>query len=123
MVTSHSLLDWISAAIAGDTTKEADLETLRDKNEIRICRDLSNASKHFELKLDKYPNTKYPPLAQAVIIVQPTTYGSAIYGVGTYGGTGSTTIETNQGQEYELTELKDEVLRVYSEFLTKHGLA
>jgi hypothetical protein len=121
IVTAHSLADWVKTAIGQDTSKMAELDELREEDVIRICRDIANASKHFELDLTRPEYKKHPVLAQAVIFVEPARFGTATFGTATFGG--GVGVQTNNGQYYKLGELKDEVIRLYDEFLSRHGLA
>jgi hypothetical protein len=103
VITGYSLIDWIKAdpAFVGFF-----VQPLYDNRWLKICGDLANASKHFQL------NGRRIPITSAAISSQG--FGVGGFGKGGYGiGEESIEIQLNDGSTINFTDLIQEVVSVW----------
>ena len=103
LITGYSLIDWIKAdpAFAG-----VSVQGLYNDRWLKICGDLANAGKHFQLNDRRRPNTNSAKSSQG--------FGVGGYGKGGYGvGEESIQIELNDGTTINFTDLIREVVSVW----------
>lgn len=102
VITGYSLVDWVGRdpALAG-----VDIQALRSDPTLKVCGDLANASKHFELD-KRVPITKSASSAQG--------WGLGRYGHGGYGiGEEKITVELNDGTRISCLDFVQQVLVVW----------
>ena len=117
VVTAYSLADWIQNDPSVSSPAKADLTRLRGTTQIQICRELANASKHFQLDPKKSPN---PKVASAD---SEQGYGVGSWGVGDYGvGEEEITVWLNAGEGISGLEVMEDVLEEWNQFFSMHGL-
>ena len=103
VITGYSLIDWIKAdpAFAG-----VSVQGLYNNRWLKICGDLANASKHFQLNDRRTPITNSARSSQG--------FGVGGYGKGGYGvGEESIQIELTDGSTINFTDLIREVVSVW----------
>ena len=102
VITGYSLIDWVrkDPAFAG-----AYVQALYTNPALRICGDLANAGKHFELD-------KRVPVTKAASSMQG--WGVGRYGRGGYGvGEEEITVELNDGTQISCLDFVREVLTAW----------
>jgi len=116
-ITGYHIIDWIiNNRSVSATTREA-VKNMRENKYISVCRDVANASKHFEFK----KNYKNRRIKSAESIQGP--YGTGRYGKGLYGiGEEQITIECLDGDKYDALEFARAVLKAWDDFFKEHKL-
>ena len=117
VVTAYSLADWVHNDPNLPAAAKVDLGRVRAMTEIQICRDLANASKHFQLNPKRNPN---PTVAKAE---SEQGYGVGRYSVGGYGvGEEEITVSLSAGGSVNGLDVMEVVVRIWGQFFTKHGI-
>ncbi len=117
VVTAYHLTDWIKEDPSVPQSAKNDLNTFMKTPEIQICRDLANASKHFEL--DKKRN----PLPTVDTAKSKTGYGVGRFGAGAYGvGEESITICLTTGNMINGLDLMEKTLIAWKNFFKTHRM-
>jgi hypothetical protein len=117
VVTAYSLADWIQNDPSVNQSAKADLTRFRSMPCIKICRDLANASKHFQLDPKKNPN---PKVASAS---SDQGFGVGRFGHGEFGvGEEEIFIALDDGSTQDGFSLMEDTLREWKAFFTQHGL-
>jgi hypothetical protein len=99
VITGYSIIDWCKV---DPTLSALNVQTLYDDHWLKICGDLANASKHFQL-------TKRQSITDSASSEQG--YGVGRYGAGGYGvGEESITIRLNDGTEIDCLDFVREVV-------------
>ena len=115
VVTAYHIVDWIKNSTLGSSVKTA-VRKMRGNPYIAVCRDLANASKHFELD-QGYPNQVVDQTS-----VQ-TGFGRGRYGKGAYGiGEPTIVIVLMDGTRYDVLELSQKTVDAWQGFFAAHGL-
>jgi hypothetical protein len=116
VVTGYHLTDWIERDPTIPTAAKNDLASVRANSCIAACRDLTNASKHFELSKG-YKN-------QAAASADATSgFGAGRFGAGAYGvGEESISIMLLNGIQYDALGFAQDVLKCWGTFFAKHAL-
>jgi hypothetical protein len=117
VVTAYSLADWIKNDPTVPPSAKSDLQRFRSTAQIQICRDLANASKHFQLdpKLNPYPKVAAADSEQG--------FGVGRFGVGGYGvGEEEITVVLSVGQAISGLDLMEGTLREWNQFFTSHRI-
>lgn len=116
-VTAYSLADWVQNDPSVPASAKNALKQFRGKPEIQICKDLANASKHFELDPKKNPT----PMVDSADSAQG--YGVGRYGIGDYGvGEESIVVRLSAGSPVDGMDVMEEALREWKAFFHTHGI-
>ena len=117
VVTAYSLADWIERDPSVPAAAKASLQTFRGKVEIQTCRDLANASKHFELDKKKSPS---PTVAKAD---SEEGFGVGRSGVGGYGvGEEEITVTLTAGNVVNGLDVMEGAVRAWKQFFSAHSM-
>ena len=109
VVTAYHLLEWVQKD-PNKTHDPAIIKEVRNNRHFKICRDLANASKHFEI-------TNYKPDVSDATNAK-ARYGRAEYGASEYGQTEDKIfIETENGR-VDCSDLINKLLEVYCKVFT-----
>lgn len=116
-ITGYHIIDWIkNNKSVSATTREA-VKNMYENKYISVCRDVANASKHFEFKKN-YENRK---IKSAKSIQGPC--GTGRYGKGLFGiGEEQITIECLDGDKYDALEVARAILKTWDDFFKEHKL-
>jgi len=116
-ITGYHIIDWIKNNKSVSATTCEAVKNMYENKYISVCRDVANASKHFEFKKG-YPNRK---IKSAKSIQGP--YGTGRYGKGLYGnGEEQITIECLDGDKYDALEFARAILKTWDDFFNEHKL-
>ena len=114
VVTAYSLVDWVKNYRLTPVAALTAIPNLYTDQWIKVCGDIANASKHFTL-------SRRVPVTHTVH--SNSGYGAGRYGVGLYGiGEEGIEIELNDGTKIPGLHFVTEVLRVWRDFFSTHGL-
>jgi hypothetical protein len=117
VVTAYSLADWVQNDPSVPLNAKADLTLFRSTNEIQICRDLANASKHFQLDPKRNPS----PTVKSAHSDQG--FGLGRFGAGAYGvGEEEIIVWLSTGTNIKGLDLIESTLRVWEHFFARHGM-
>lgn len=117
VVTAYSLADWIHNDPTVPPSAKSDLQRFRGTSQIQICRDLANASKHFQLDPKRNPNPK------VTAADSEQGFGIGRFGVGGYGvGEEEITVILSAGNTLSGLKLMEDTLREWQHFFTTHGI-
>lgn len=117
VVTAYSLADWVQNDPSIPTAAHNDLANFRSTNELQICRDLANASKHFQLDPKRNPN----PAVTSTLSEQG--FGIGRFAVGGYGvGEEEISVDLSAGNTMNGLDLVQNMLKAWQQFFTKHGI-
>ena len=117
VVTAYSLVDWIGNDPAVPASAKTALTQFRHKSEIEICRELANASKHFQLDPRRYPN---PMVASSD---SEQGFGVGRYGVGGFGiGEEEITVFLSAGTSVNGLRVMEDALREWKTFFQNHAI-
>jgi hypothetical protein len=117
VVTAYSLADWIQNDPTVPASAKADLARFRSTPAIQVCRDLANASKHFQLDPRRNPN---PAVTAAD---SERGFGVGRYGMGGYGvGEEKITVLHSAGNSIDGLDVMEDALRECKQFFTTHGM-
>jgi Protein of unknown function (DUF2442) len=115
VVTAYSLIDWIKNDPIVPPSAKTDVNSLYIK--LKICHELANSSKHFVLKTKKGRR----PVTNGV--TSKRGWGLGRFGRGPYGvGEEDININLSDGSTLNLLKFKDDVLTVWTNFFTTHGI-
>jgi hypothetical protein len=117
VVTAYHLCEWVEKDNGvGEVAKGDVRDNIRETECIKICRDLANASKHFELN-GRYRN-------QTIESADSNSgFGEGRYGKGGFGeGEQEIRITLLNNREINALDLKNEVIRTWSNFFERHNL-
>jgi len=117
VVTAYSLADWIENDPNVPSSAKSDLQRFRGTDQIQICRDLTNASKHFQLDPRRNPNPK--------VVAADSEQGFDVgrFGVGGYGvGEEEITVVLSAGNTIKGLDLVEDTLREWKQFFISHGI-
>ena len=115
VITGYHIIDWIKN---GDRIQESTRSAATEmrKNEyISICRDLTNASKHFKLN---YKNRKVDSAKSVQGCFGTGRLGKGVFGIGEE----SITIKCSDGHEYNALELAKAILQTWETFFTTNNI-
>ena len=117
VVTAYSMVDWTrNDPIVPGSAKTA-LTKFRDQSEIQICRDLANASKHFQLNPHLNPNHT---VASAD---SDQGFGLGRFGVGGFGvGEEEITVWLSKGNGVNGLNVMEDALREWKAFFQTHAI-
>jgi len=116
VVTAYHLIEWVKKDPSIPAIAKNDLSSVKSNSTISVCRDLTNASKHFSLN----SNYKKQVTSGAVSM---RGWGVGRYGRGGYGvGEESISVELLDGTKYNAIALVRDTLRVWESFFAKHHL-
>lgn len=116
-VTGYHIIDWIKNNETVPVTTQKAVEKMYSDEYISICRDLANASKHFQFEKN-YKNRK-------ISSVESTQggYGTGRYGKGLCGvGEEQITIKCLDGNEYNVLDFARAILKIWDGFFKEHEL-
>lgn len=117
VITAYSLADWIQNDPTVPPSAKTDLQRFRGIIQIQICRDLANASKHFQL------NPKLNPNPEVTAADSKQGFGAGRFGVGDYGtGEEEITVVLSADNEISGVDLIEDTLREWSHFFTIHRI-
>lgn len=117
VVTAYSLVDWIQNDPNIPAAAKADLPRFRATTSIQICRDLANASKHFQL--DIKPGRK-PIVTNAE---SEQGFGLGRFGRGGYGvGEEEVGVWLSASDRINGLDVKEQSLKEWRHFFSTHGL-
>jgi hypothetical protein len=117
VVTAYSLADWIQNDPTVPASAKSDLQRFRGTAQIKICRDLANASKHFQLDPTRNPS---PKVASAE---SDQGFGVGRFGVGGFGvGEEEITVVLSAGNSINGLDLMAGTLKEWHQFFTAHGI-
>ncbi|MDD5066275.1 MAG: hypothetical protein PHF84_04450, partial [bacterium] len=112
VVTAYHLIEWMKKDkrfAFGDIQDE--ISEIKNHEYYKICRDLANASKHFELR-NPSKKVKSTSVSQG--------FGVGRYGAGPFGsGEEEVTIELNDGRKIDILELAGGLMTIYDKYFTK----
>jgi hypothetical protein len=127
MVTVWCLADWVLADaeltpdmndsllnLTGRTPFDGKRDISKMSTEMRICKDIANASKHAMI-------TKYSPEVKMVSFTDGT-YGSGPYGFGPYGGGGRRFAVVIVDEIYDAQKVITKAIAQYDDFFEKLDL-
>jgi hypothetical protein len=115
VVTAYSLIDWIKNDPTVPSGAKKDVDALYIK--LKVCGELANSSKHFVLKVKEGRR----PVTNEV--TSKCGWGVGRYGHGPYGaGEESIHIGLSDGSTLSLFKFKDDVIKVWADFFTTHGI-
>jgi hypothetical protein len=117
VVTAYSLIDWIQEDPSVPATAKAALLQFRTTREILICRDLANASKHFQLSAARNRNPS--------VIATDSEQGFDIgrYDAGNFEeGEEAITVDLSAGGTTDALQIVRDVLSVWNQFFTAHNI-
>jgi len=115
VITAYHICDWIknNPNIRGAIKDDVDKTVRKDRN-IAICKDITNASKHFKLNYDDNV---------AKNVDSKRGYGTGRYGRGNYGeGEEGINIALSDGSVINALELKNSVIKLWTSFFDEHNL-
>lgn len=116
VITAYHICDWVEKGPGASKPVLRELESFRGQLPIRVCRDIANGSKHFQLD-DNYSNKV---VADATCIVG---FGVGAYGKGSYGvGELAVRITLENDVEHDGLVLARDAVRLWRSFLSKHDL-
>lgn len=117
VVTAYSLADWVQNDPAVPQPAKSDLKRFRSTTAIKICRDLANASKHFQLDPKRNPD----PTVTAANSDQG--FGVGRFGVGGFGaGEEKITVLLGAKKSIDGLDLMEDTLREWQQFFSNHGI-
>ena len=112
------MIDWVKNDPSVPPCAKGDVQTLYSDTWLKVCRDLANASKHFELK----PNSRNRPPVTADAS-SSSGFGVGRFGKGEFGiGEESIEIELNTGTTFQCAELVNGVIASWQTFFAAHGI-
>ncbi len=112
VVTAHHLCDWAKSDPTVPQPVKRRIDEIREHTEMKVCRDLANASKHFELSPKKNP---HPTVASAE---STRGWGVGRYGAGAFGfGEESVTITLCDQTTIDILPLMRRVVALWDEAL------
>jgi hypothetical protein len=118
VLTGYHLIDWVSKDPTVPSTAQAKhvINGLHANRWLKICRDIANSCKHFELNPKKRrPITRSATSAQG--------FGLGRYGKGGFGvGEESIEVELDDGTTYHCLELAKNVVETWRRFFVSHGM-
>lgn len=106
VVTGYHIRDWIKNGTKLEKEVDAFVE---DSSLLQACRDICNASKHFQVD-------RYKPLTADVYFSAPPLREA------TLGMKGGIKILMSDGQKFEVTEFASAVLELWEQFFESHDL-
>jgi hypothetical protein len=116
VVTAYHIRDWVRRHPSASEAAKEEAWSLYSNTYIGVCRDLTNASKHYVL----WQNYKDQVTEKVSAI---SAYGSGRYGVGDYGsGEESIVVMLKDGRRMDALFLAQEVIDLWEQFFRKHGL-
>lgn len=115
VITGYHIIDWIkNDERIQESTRKAAMEMYKNEY-VSICRDLANASKHFEIDY----NDRKTDSAESV----QGCYGTGRFGKGIYGvGEEKITIKCSDGCEYDALEFAKSILQTWETFFTTNSI-
>ena len=117
IVTAYSLVDWVNNDPSVPASAKADLSRFRGTGQIKVCRDLANASKHFQLDPNRNPNP------EVAIADSEQGFGVGRFGVGGYGvGEEKIRVWLSAGNEIDGLDVMENTLKEWNLFFTTHDL-
>lgn len=117
VITAYALADWVQSDPNVPGAAKAALAQFRDKFEIKICRDLANASKHFQLDSRRNPN----PTVASTNSAQG--YGLGRFGAGEFGvGEEEITVWLTAGRGVNGLVVVEDALREWKAFFLTHTI-
>lgn len=117
IVTAHSLCDWVKNDPSVSSKAKADLARHRRDVRLKVCRDVANSLKHFEL------NAEAKARSVTASVVSTSGYGQGRYGVGGYGvGEESIRVALTNGSRFNVLAFCSEVASLWEVFFRKHGV-
>lgn len=117
VVTAHSLNDWIKNDPNVTQSAKDALQSHRRNELLRVCRDVANACKHFNL------DDSNERRSVTAAVVSRSGFGVGRFGVGGYGvGEESITVALRQGHQFDVLRFCREVVDVWSSFFERHGI-
>jgi hypothetical protein len=117
VVTAYSLADWIEKDPSVPASARSSLQQFRGTSEIQTCRDLANASKHFELDKKMSPS---PTVATAE---SEEGFGVGRFGVGGYGvGEEEITVTLTAGNVINGLDVMENAVRAWKQFFSTHSI-
>lgn len=119
VVTAYHLREWIKLdpTVPELAKHPAVMKAVSRNKWFRVCRDLANASKHFQLDSKRNPD---PIVASATASKEE---GDDPYGNGPYGaGDERIVIELTDGSRYHCLDLIAGVLNLWDRFFTTHSI-
>lgn len=115
-ITGYHLIEWIRKDPSAPQTTKDDLETIYRNTDIGVCRDITNESKHFELR--KGYSNRVTDKTSAI-----SDFGAGRFGVGAYGvGEESIVVVLLNGTRFDSLEWAQRVVHAWEAFFAKHGL-
>ncbi len=119
VVTAYALVDWIRKDPVVPRSAKKALPQFRSKPEIQICRDLANASKHFELD----PNPKLNPNPIVASANSDQGFGFGRVSAGGWGvGEEEITIWLSEGNRVNGLKVMEDALREWRDFFQTHSV-
>ncbi|MGH8655770.1 MAG: hypothetical protein ACREYE_27935 [Gammaproteobacteria bacterium] len=116
VVTAYHFYEWIEKDRSVPASAKSDIANVRQDQNIAICRDLANATKHFELR-KSYSN----PVASTADSAQG--FGVGRYDHGGYDvGEEEIVVTLLSGQQVDALQLTRDVLSLWRGFFQKHGI-
>lgn len=116
VVAAYHLCQWIEKDPAVPKSAKQAVAAVRADQNIAVCRDLTNATKHFTLRGD-YKNQ----VANAAI--SSVGFGIGRYGHGGFGvGEEKIEVELMDGSIIDVLDLKNNVVAIWTSFFQIHGI-
>lgn len=110
VITAYHLCDWA----AKELSIERNQLSIWGNIDIKICKDIANASKHFKLNYEATVAKK---------VDSKRGYGIGRYGKGNYGeGEEGINITLSDGSVINALELKNSVIELWTSFFDEHNL-
>ncbi len=115
-ITAYHITDWVKEDPSVPQAAKNDLHTMYGDAYLAICRDITNASKHYTLR-SNYQNK----VTDSVESKQG--FGCGRFGAGGYGdGEEEIIIECTDGNVYNALDLAKNVLNSWMSFFTLHSI-
>ena len=114
VITAYHITDWVKNDASIPAAAKNDIASMYENKYVALCRDIANASKHFELR-DDYKN-RTTESAEA-----RRGFGCGRFGKGGFGvGEDSICIRCNDGTQMNALELAHGALDAWVSFFDSH---
>jgi len=115
-ITGYHMLEWIRKSSAAGPAAKTDLDSMYNNTDIRVCRDITNESKHFELKKDY--KDRVTDKTSAI-----SGFGAGRFGKGDFGvGEPSIVVVILGGARFDSLTWAERVVDAWKTFFAKHRL-
>ncbi|WP_431229142.1 hypothetical protein [Burkholderia contaminans] len=118
VVTAYSLVDWVANDPHVPLPAKEALTAFRQAVELKICRDIANSMKHFQLN----SQSRQKSITAGTGLDQG--FGRGRWGHGGFGiGEPEITVELNDGSNFDALVFAASVLQLWRSFFSTHQIA